>query len=143
MTVFDPYDSRQQPPPTTTRVSTMSQVPLGDGSVRRRSGLLSALAVFLGWGSLGVAVVLAFAGLAARALCVEGRLTGQACEVGTQALWLVPAGVAVLGVVLSWIGGSLARRRRSAAGLAMLLVVVAVIALAVSWFTTTTGLPLI
>jgi hypothetical protein len=141
MTIFDPYSSQQpgQHPGlnvgSTTQVSTMSPVETdGIRPNRYRSGALSALAPFLGYLSLVLAVAMGLAGLAGRALCLEGRLDATVCEADPSRLVLVPLGVLFFGLVLAAIGGSLAKNRRAAGSLVALAAGFALLAFATQWF---------
>ncbi|GAB2618167.1 hypothetical protein [Pseudactinotalea suaedae] len=149
MSVFDPYSQKQQPAMpglntgSQTQVSTMVPVDIdGIRTNRYRSGALSALAPFLGYCSVVLAAAMGLAGLAGRALCLEGRLDAAVCEAEPSQLVLLPAAVLFFGLVFATIGGSLAKKRRASGSLVALVLGVAALVLATQWFSTTLlGLP--
>lgn len=148
MTIFDPYARNQPTVPglntgSAMQVSTMSPVDTtGPPANQYRSGALSALAPFLGWCSVLLAVAMGFAALSAALLCQEYGMTGAMCAPDAPQLVLVPVGVLVLGVVLASIGGSLAKRRKAAASLAVLVAGFVVLFAITPWFSSSVlGLP--
>lgn len=141
MTIFDPYgsDRPDQHPGlnvgSQTQVSTMSDVATGAiHGGRYRSGALSALAPFLGYASMVLAVAMGLAAAAGRALCLDGRLDAAVCGTEPSQLVLVPVGVLFFGLVFATIGGSLAKKRRAAGSLAVLLAGYGILVLATQWF---------
>lgn len=140
MSIFDPYDQKQPQvyglnTGSQTQVSTLAPVDTdGIRTNRYRSGALSALAPFLGYLSIVLAVVMGLAGAAGRTLCLEGRLDANVCQVEPNQLVLVPLAVLFFGLVLATIGGSLAKNRRAAGSLVALLLGFALLAFATQWF---------
>jgi len=148
VTIFDPYTSNQPTHPGLntggpTDVSTMAPVPTdGPAPGHYRSGLLSALAPFLGWVSVVLATAMGLAAGVARLMCGEGRLDAPACTTEPAQLVLAPAAVLLVGVVLAAIAGSLAKRRRALGSVVALAIGVAVVYLVLDWFRgTLLGLP--
>lgn len=142
MSVFDPY-SKSQPitvpglnTGSATQISTLGPIDTdGLRTNQYRSGLLSALAPFLGWLSIIAAATMGFASGLARLLCENGRLDDVAACTGDPApLVLVPAAVLLVGLVLAAIGGSLAKRRRAFPSLVVLLAGYLALAGVVTWF---------
>lgn len=140
MSIFDPYSSAGQQHPGlnvggTTQVSTLAPVAThGIRANRYRSGALSALAPFLGYLSVVLAIAMAGAGVAGHALCLEDRIDAAVCQAPTSQLALVPLAVLFFGLVFATIGGSLAKKRRAAASLIALVAGFAAIAFATQWF---------
>lgn len=148
MTIFDPYDRGQPATPglntgSVHQVSTLTPVATdGIRANRYRSGALSALAPFLGWVSIILAVAMGFAAVAATILCSDYGLTAPACTAEPVQLALAPLAVLVFGLALASIGGSLAKRRRAAGSLVVLAGGFILLAVATQWFSTSVlGLP--
>ncbi|WP_420113742.1 hypothetical protein [Pseudactinotalea sp.] len=141
MSVFDPYGSNQpeQHPGlnigSQTQVSTMSAVDTdGIRTNQYRSGALSALAPFLGYCSVVLAVAMGLAGGAGRAMCLDGRLDAAVCGAEPAHLVLLPLAVLFFGLVLATIGGSLAKKHRAASSFVALVIGFAALWFAVQWF---------
>lgn len=149
MSVYDPYGSNQpeQHPGlnigTQTQVSTMTDVDTdGIRANQYRSGALSALAPFLGYCSVVLAVAMGLAAGAGRALCLDGRLDATVCEAEPTQLVLVPLAVLFFGLVLATIGGSLAKKHRAAGSLVALVAGYGGLWFATQWFSNNLlGLP--
>lgn len=148
MSVFDPYARNQPPTPglntgSATQVSTLTPVETGPRNANRyRSGALGALAPFLGWCSVLLAVAMGFAALTATIMCQEYAMSVAVCSPDRSELVLVPIGVLVAGLVLAAIGGSLAKRRRAAPSLAVLVAGFVLLVVVAQWFSSSVlGLP--
>lgn len=149
MSIYDPYSQKQQPAipglntGSETQVSTMSPVDTdGIRANQYRSGALSALAPFLGYCSLVLAVAMGLAAAAGRALCLEGRLDAAVCQAEPSQLVLVPIAVLFFGLVFAAIGGSFAKRRRAFGSLIALVGGFAILVFTTQWFSNTLlGLP--
>ena len=148
MTIFDPYARNQPTYPglntgSATQVSTLAPVDTsGPQRSRYRSGALLALAPFLGCLSVLLGAVLGFAAFSATLLCTDYGLSAPACTARPATLAAVPAAVAVLGLVLAAIGGSLAKRLRPAASLVVLVAGFLALIAVTQWFSDSVlGLP--
>lgn len=148
MTIFDPYAKNQpsQPGLNTGSVPDISTLPgqaapAAAAAPRYRSGLLSALASFLGWISFLMAAAMGALSALLVGLCGSGLADRTECLAEPIDLWLTPVLVLIFGSILAGISGAQVKKRRNVGAFVIAVIGFLILAAAANRFAQVIGLP--